>query len=399
MKKKETPAAVHKICLVAPLPVTIFLFQRDLIRALQEEKWEVTGLFAKDDFIGFGGLNYQTLLAEMGVKTFNIPMARRISLLDDAWCLFRLWWFFLWHRYNVIHSSNSKAILLVSIAAKLAGHANHVATVHGRDYENESGLKRRFRVVLDKIAYRLSARTIVVSPSMRDAMAQDGIGTQRSLVLIGKGSCCGFDSRKYSREAVDAASVMALRREFNLCDKDRVLLNVGRLRRDKGINELVYAFLSLEQDHPEWHLVLVGHEEAIQPLDSLVYEALRMNPRIHRKEWMSDPRIAYAMADVFVFPTWREGFGNVAMEAASMELPVVVAASIGSVDTIVDGLTGFLFAPRNSLDLANKLRQMIKNPELCKRMGRAGRRRVIEEFDLEGISQGHLSIYRKLVSG
>ena len=389
---------MRKICLVAPVPVTIFLFQRDLIRILQDQKWEVTGVFAKDESLGFGGLNYQQILGEMGVKTFNVPMARRISLLKDIWCLFRLWWFFLWHRYDVIHTSNSKAILLVSIAAKLAGHPNHVATVHGRDYENTSGLKRRFRVVLDKIAYWLSAKTIVVSPSMRDAMVNDGIGNQSSLILFGKGSCCGFDSRHYSREAVDAAKISALQREFNLGDQDKVLLNVGRLRRDKGINELVHAFCSLAQAYPDWHLVLVGHEEAVEPLDSSVLEAIKSKPRIHCKEWLSDPRIAYAMADIFVFPTWREGFGNVAMEAASMELPVVVAASIGSTDTLVDGLTGFLFSTRNGADLENKLRQLIENPELCKRMGKAGRKRVIEDFDSKNIIQGHLSLYRNLVS-
>jgi len=79
---------MRKICLVAPVPVTIFLFQRDLIGILQEQEWEVTGVFSKDDSIGFGGLNYQELLSETGMKTFNIPMARRISLLKDIWCLF-----------------------------------------------------------------------------------------------------------------------------------------------------------------------------------------------------------------------------------------------------------------------------------------------------------------------
>jgi glycosyltransferase involved in cell wall biosynthesis len=273
-----------------------------------------------------------------------------------------------------------------------------VATVHGRDYENDSGLKRRFRVALDKIAYWLSAETIVVSPSMRDAMVRDGIGSETTLTVFGKGSCGGIDPQRYAREAVNSDEVSALRRHFNLSAADKVLLSVGRLRRDKGINELVYAFLSIEQDYPDWHLVVIGHEETVQPLDVAVREALQKHPRIHCKEWIADPRIAYAMSDVFVFPTWREGFGNVAMEAASMELPVVVAASIGSVDTAIDGVTGLLFPTRDVAALAGKLRQMIEYPELRKRMGQAGRRRVIEEFDSRSIIQEHWALYRRLGS-
>ena len=389
----ERPAKT--ICLVATAPALMYLFNRALIPELLERGWKVTGLTSANQ-PGFGQTDYFAELQKAGVQMKVVPITRNPSLFRDAWCFLRLWWFFLWHRFDVIHASNPKAMLFATLAAFFAFHPHRVITVRGRVYENSRGFKRRIFAALDRLTCFCANRTIVVSHSLREAMLKDGIGRPKTLTVIAAGSSQGCDATHFDPKAISDEQTAELRQQCHLGENDRVILFAGRRRKDKGVSELVRAFVRISRDHPEWYLVLFGHEENASNIGNDTRDTIRSHEKIHAFDWSSDLRIAYKMADMFVLPTWREGFPNTVLEASAMQLPVVTTTAVGAVDSVIDGETGFLVPVDDEIQLAEKIERLIQSPELRAEMGRKGRARVIADFNPQTIREGIISVYDSL---
>jgi len=397
---KESQPKTKRICLIATAPALLYIFNRNGIPLLLEKGWSVTGLTSKNQ-PGFGDDDYYAKLESLGVRMTAVPISRDPSPLRDLWCLLRLWWFFLWHRFDVVHASNPKAMLLGTLAAFFACHPNRVITVRGRVYENTRGWKRKIFVWLDRIICFLANRVIVVSHSLKEAMLRDVIGTNDTLCVIAHGSSQGCDAEFFSLEQINQNLVVELRRRCNLVESDfavnRMLLFAGRLRKDKGVVELVQAFISISSKHPDWHLVLFGHEENASDIGEATRKSIRSHEKIHHFDWSSDLRIAYKTADIFTLPTWREGFPNTILEASAMQLPVVTTTAVGAVDSVIDGETGFLVPVNDAEQLAEKLQTLICNPELRQTMGSNGRNRVLRDFQPQAIQTGLMRIYESLI--
>ena len=391
--------ASKKMCLVATAPALLYMFNRLLIPELIQRGWNVTALTSRYQ-PGFGSDDRFAELQQMGLNMLAVPISRNPSVLRDLWCFLRLWWFFLWHRFDVIHASNPKAMLLATLAAFFAFHPRRVITVRGRVYENSQGFKRRVFVWLDRLTCRCADRVIVVSHSLREAMLKDGIGRRETgagaLIVIAAGSSQGCDAMFFDRDKVSPREIAEFKRTCHLGDKDRVILFAGRRRKDKGVCELVRAFEQLSNNQPDWHLILFGHEEKASDIGPSIRETIENHPKIHAFDWTSDLRTAYAAADIFVLPTWREGFPNTVLEASAMQVPVVTTTAVGAVDSVIDGETGFLVPVNDETQLVAKLETLIKSPELRADMGRNGRNRVVTEFAPERIRDGILDVYDSL---
>lgn len=385
-----------KICYVSTLPVPIYIFHRSLIKFIQMKDWKVSAVYSKKQD-GFGQIDYDLKLRQLGVDVHQIEIKRKPSLIYDILALFRLWLFFLRHRFDVIHIVNSKAALLTSIAAFFAFQPNRLSSILGRNYENMTGFKRSFFVFLDKITHIFSTYLLVDSPSIKSEILKDGIGTDNSILLINNGSCCGFDASYYSNDQIQPKQIESIRTAWGVLPHNKILLNVGRLREDKGINELVRTFCNLQTSYTEWRLVLLGHRENSSPLAKDTIYEIEHNPNICCCDWVEDPRAIFAAADIFVFPTWREGFGNVSVEAALMGLPVVVADSVGARDTIENNVTGLLFKKGDMRDLYTKLEILMNSTdEFRLKMGQAGRERAIKIYDQNEYSNWYFDLYSSL---
>ena len=397
---KESRPKTKRICLIATAPALLYLFHRNVIPVLRANGWEVTGLTSKNQ-PGFGDDDYFAKLESLGVRMTAVPISREPSPLRDLRCLLRLWRFFLWHRFDVVHASNPKAMLLGTLAAFFAWHPNRVVTVRGRVYENTRGWKRKMFVWLDRMTCFLARRVIVVSHSLKEAMLRDGIGTNDTLSVIARGGSQGCDAEYFSPEQIDRNPVVELRRRCGLAEPDRattgIVLFAGRLRKDKGVVELVQAFTTLSPEHPDWHLVLFGHEENASDIGDATRAMIRSHGKIHHCDWSSDLRIAYKAADIFSLPTWREGFPNTILEASAMQLPVVTTTAVGAVDSVIDGETGFLVPVNDAEQLAERLQTLMSNPELRRTMGTNGRNRVLRDFHPQTIQTGLMRIYDDLV--
>jgi glycosyltransferase involved in cell wall biosynthesis len=203
---------------------------------------------------------------------------------------------------------------------------------------------------------------------------------------------------RFSRTPESAAAASGVRAELGIPEGAPVLGFVGRLVRDKGIVELTAAWRVLREEFPALHLVLVGGYEEGDPVPEVVKQALDSDERVRVLGWVSDSVPYYAAFDLLVLPTYREGFPNVLLEAAGMELPIVATLVPGCVDAVEDGTTGLLVPARDAERLAAALRRYLADARLREQHGAAGRERVVRLFQSERIWEGLVREYDALLS-
>lgn len=337
------------------------------------------------------------IVREMGVTTHIIPMQRYPSPLKDLISLVRLWWFLLWHRFDIVHVSTPKAGFLGAIAARLSGHRRLIYTLRGRPYENMTGWRRRLMNGCEWLACHLACRVIPICNELAQLIVKEGLCPVEKIRVIGSGSSNGVDLSRFTRTEENIHIGQNIRRQFGIAVDDLVILFVGWLRRDKGTNELVHAFNSLAEEYPNLHLLLLGSYEHSDPLEDHVVSLIESHSRIHHLPWCAEPAPIYTAADIVAFPSYREGFGNVAMEASAMELPVVASDIMGCRESVKNGLTGLLVPRADVQALKDALKKLIDAPDLRRELAQNGRHRVEQEFRQELIWQGILEQYHSLL--
>ncbi|MFP4224453.1 MAG: glycosyltransferase family 4 protein [Phycisphaeraceae bacterium] len=384
----ETEARPIRVCFVVTAASTLYYLCLPQIHDLEARGVKLTAVSSPGPEVPW--------LREAGVDLKLVPMARRPSPLRDLVSLVRLWWFLVRHRYDVVHVSTPKAALIGALAARLSGHRQVVFTLRGRVYENATGLRRRLLAGMDWLVCRLARRVNPICRELGEAAVREGICSPEKIRLLGHGSSTGVDLKRYSQSADLLDTAAQLRREIGVAADDLVILCLGRIRREKGIEELVRAFTRLAKRRPKVHLLLVGSQEEADPLDPDIDRQIEQHPRIHHLPWQQDPAAAYAAADLLAFPSHREGFGNVALEAAAMELPVVASDVMGCRESVERDVTGLLVPLGDDAALAAAMERLIDHPELRRKLGQAGRRRVETLFRQEIIWEGMMRQYHEL---
>jgi len=315
-----------------------------------------------------------------GVRTVAVEMAREISPLRDLVSLWGLVRVLRRLRPAITNVATPKAGLLGGVAAWLCGVPCRYYTLLGLRCETTTGLKREVLIAAERIACACAHRVICVSESMRQKAIELGLVEASRTVVLASGSYNGTEPERF------APTTEALRRGGQMREKLGIPANapvvgfVGRLTKDKGINELVKAYSELRKEMAELRLLLVGEMEEGDPLTARTRWLLENEPGIVRTGFVDDPADYYHLLDVFAFPTYREGFGNVAVEANAAGKPVVAAGATGVVDAVVDGVTGLLVPVGDARALAGALKKVIENPGMAAALGSAGRERAVREF-------------------
>jgi glycosyltransferase involved in cell wall biosynthesis len=323
-----------------------------------------------------------------GVPVHGVSMERRISPVADVRSICTLFFLFRKLKATLVHAHTPKGGLLGVVAGRMTGAKTVVYTLHGLRYATAEGWRRKLLQGAEAMTCGLADRVFAVSLANQRQAVADGVCSKDKIRLLGRGSCNGVDSReRFNPERLGRNLRGETRRRFGIPDSAVVLGYVGRIVRDKGITELSDAWGSLRDRYPEIHLLMVGSIEEQDPVPGPVMARLTADERVRLVGWADDPVPFYAAMDVFVLPTYREGFPISPLEAAAMELPVIASRVDGCVEAVADGITGLLVPPRDSDALAEALHRLILEPELRERMGRAGRRRVTSEFRPEAIWQ------------
>ncbi|QMT16653.1 glycosyltransferase family 4 protein [Planococcus maritimus] len=344
------------------------------------------------------GPGFEQFQANEQVEMLELPMDRGISPVRDVRSLARCIWILRHHRPLIVNASTPKAGLIVTLAARMCRVPIRVYTMRGLRLETTSGWKRSLLLNMEKIAASSATHCLAVSESLREQAIQFGIADEEKISVLGEGSGDGFDVARFQHSDEVEKAGIELRDRYQLSKRHVVLGFVGRLTKDKGINELVAAFKLLSHENKQLRLLIVGDYEDDDPVDDQVKWEIENNPRIIKTGFLPDPVAYYHLMDIFVFLTKREGFGNVSIEAALCGLPVVAADVTGARNTIVDGQTGWLVDPENLQDITETLRDLIASESLRERFGEAGREWASAHFSNEVLWKELDSFYKNCLS-
>ncbi len=336
----------HSLVFVATTPFAVNAFLRTHLLALAETH-EVTLCVNTTAYPLVDDL-------ARALRVRHIDISRKIAPWCDLSALFQLLRCFREIRPVTVHSLTPKAGLLAMLAGYLVGVPLRFHTFTGQVWATRTGIRRFLLKSIDRLIALCAHRVFADSASQCRFLEEEGVVRRGGLTVLGQGSVAGVDLARFRPDPVARA---ALRAETGVDDAVPIFLFVGRLVRDKGVFDLVEAFAALNALHGQWELWMVGpDEDGLQT--TLQAEGKRLGGRIRWFGPTLTPERYMAAADVFVLPSYREGFGSVIIEAAACGIPSIAYRIDGVIDAIVDGCTG-LFVDKGDiqglLDAMNRL--------------------------------------------
>jgi len=375
-----------RICVVATIPFSLRMFMAPHIRALSDE-YDIT-------LVANGGPTDLEALIGEHVHFRAVPIERKISLLRDSATLFTLWRFFRESEFHCVHSITPKAGLLSMLAARLAGVPMRLHTFTGQVWATEKGLRRSLLKSMDKLLARSATKVLADSVSQQLFLIENEIVAPQEVTVLADGSVAGVDTQRFQ---YSAAARTRIRQQLNISGGAVVFLYLGRLNRFKGIIDLIRAFEMAAQYDSNLHLIIAGPDEEnlATAVDAL---ASRIPGRVHRVEYVNHPEQYMSAADVFCLPSYREGFGSVLIEAASIGIPAIASRIYGITDAVEDGVTGILHQPASDREIADAMTLLATDATLRHRMGRAARARVIDKFSEVRLTRAFADLYRDMFS-
>lgn len=372
----------RRLCYVVSSEMTVKAFLMEHIRAAAA-RYEVAIIANAPD----------GALAGLPARLIRLPIARRIAVHSDLSALFRLTAIFRQERFDLIHSVTPKAGLLAALAGFLAMVPVRLHTFTGQVWATRGGAARALLKRLDHLTASLSTRVFADSASQRDFLVAEGVVTADRIEVLGQGSVNGVDAARFRPDAEARARV---RERAGVPERAIAFLYLGRFSRDKGLLDLARAFALLAADRPDAWLILVGPDEdgmaqEIREACGTAAERLRILGRTSESEQFM------AAADVFVLPSYREGFGSVILEAAAAGVPSIGTRIYGVTDAIAEGATGLLVPVRDPAALADGMRRLAADGPLRAEMGLAARARAQRDFRPEDLTRALLARYELLL--
>lgn len=374
-----------RLCFVTSAPLTLRAFMRNHLLSLSA-RYEVTAVadFLPEDLTGDW---------LPGVKLVSVPIARKINLGADLRALFALFRHFRAGRFDAVHSVTPKAGLLAMTAARLAGVSHRIHCFTGQVWATRQGLGRSLLKSADRLIVTNATHILTDSHSQRAFLESEGVLDKGRADVLGHGSISGVDLERFR---ADDAARTRVRDELGVPQQACLLLFVGRLNRDKGVLDLAQAFARLARDHDDVWLAMVGPDEAgIGAQFGNACGDARV--RVRRVDYTPTPEQYMAAADVFVLPSYREGFGSVVIEAAACGVPAVASRIYGLTDAVEEGVTGLLHPAGDTDALHDALAHLCGDHALRARMGAAAHARACGDFSMAAVTAALLAYYEKIL--
>lgn len=351
------------------------------------------------EVIGVSSFGREIALVENqeNIETHVIEMTRQISPLKDLISAYKLFKFIKKEKPFIVHTHTPKAGTLGMLAARLAGVSNRLHTVAGMPLLEATGAKRQLLNIVEKVTYANATLVLPNSYGLKKIIKDLNFTTEKRLRIIGNGSSNGIDTDYFNKSNINLSQRYNLMQQLSIVQEDFVFVYVGRLVADKGINELVSAFNSISKTYNKIKLLLVGPlETELDPLNNQTILIIESNKNIITVGWQSDVRPYLAISNALVFPSYREGFPNVVMQACAMELACIVTDINGCNEIITNNKNGLVIQPKSIEALQYAMQFFIDNPVTANEFASVARSNILENYKREVIWNELLNLYKSL---
>lgn len=368
---------MKKLFRISTIPLSLNILLKGQLRYLNQF-YDVTA-------ISGSGAYLNEVHEREGVKTEAIEMAREISLLKDLVALFHLYRYFKREKPDIVHSITPKAGLLSMIAARLAGVPVRMHTFTGLIFPYKNGFLKMLLIQMDRLLANSATHIYPEGKGVKEDLERYRI-SRKPLKILAHGNVNGIDTSYFDPDQIATREQEQLRLQLGLAEDDFVFIFVGRLVRDKGINELVTAFKNLQSilntknnetpsihtqhpspriHHPASKLLLVGPlEQDLDPLESETLAEIESNPHIISVGFQAEVRPYFALSNALVFPSYREGFPNVVLQSLAMNLPAIVTDINGCNEIITPDKNGLLIPVKDTKALQSAMSLLWTDTEL-----------------------------------
>lgn len=380
-----------KLIRITTVPLSLKLLLAGQMKFMKEAGWEVL-------MVSADGREVNEVTKREGVLHEIIPFTRKITPFKDLYCLWLLYRLFKREKPDIVHSHTPKAGLLSMLAAKLAGVKIRIHTVAGMPYMVAEKNKKKLLIAMEKLTYRFATEVWPNSHSLKEFMLKEGLLEPTKVKIIGEGSSNGVDLEKFNRGALAENHLIAATMRITPSENDFLILAVGRLVKDKGIEELVEAFLASKVVKYGKLVLLGSFEQELNPIKDEIVRKIQDHPRIVQIEWTDHVPHYLALADILVHPSHREGFPNVLLEAGAMQVPVICSDINGNVDVITNKKTGLVFPVKKTEILKEALEFAFVKRDYMQSLADNLYADILQKYQRVNIHQLILENYQRLLA-
>lgn len=380
-----------RVVYVVTTPLTARTLLRGQLAFMREHGYEVT-------LIADGGPELEAAGLAEGVAVVPVSMERNMSPLRDLRSLFELYRTLRRIGPDIVNAGTMKAGLIGMLASFLAGVPVRIYVLRGLRLEGLDGPGRWVLRGCETIASACAHRVVCVSPSLRREYERLRVTASEKLRVLLSGSSNGIDVSRFEPTSARVASAHERRRALGIADDARVVGFVGRVTRDKGIEDLMRAFQVVRERGGKAVLLLVGAFDDTDPISTSCKRDITESDDVKLTGFVPDVATCYPMMDVLVLPSFREGFPNVPLEAAVARVPTVAYAATGTVDAVVDGETGRVVPKQDWRALGEAVANYLEHPELRRQHGERARTRATTLFRNDAIWKALAEQYEELLA-
>lgn len=326
----------------------------------------------------------------------EIPIVRRFSIRDDLKAIRGIRKYIKEKNIDIVVGHTPKGALLAMIASWLEKAPKRIYFRHGLVFETSTGAKGKILKYADIFTAKLSTQIVNVSPSVSKKAIELKLNKPEKQVILSKGTCNGISTSKFNAKNISKSKCLQIKHSLKIPNDSFIIGYTGRLVKDKGIVDLFLAFRYLKKKYKNIILLLVGFYEKRDALPQEIIEEIQKDTQIIVTGYVNYEEIEYyySIMDVFILPSYREGFPTSILEASAMELPIITTRATGCIDSIIENITG-LFIDHNPLEIAEAIEYFIQNKDKKIMFGKEGRKFIENNFDSEIIWKDLEKIYSR----
>jgi len=393
ISKNKDLAEKIKLIRITTVPMALKFLLPGQMKFMKENGFDVL-------MISADGAERNDIIESEGCPHTIVEMTRKITPFKDFICLLQLIKIFRKEKPDIVHTHTPKAGLLGMIAAKIVGVKIRIHTVAGLPMMVENGFKFLLLKNVERLTYHCATQVWPNSFSLLKYIGQQKICASKKIKVISKGSSNGIDLKRFNKNNLDPAILQNIKNSIQYNSDNFYLLTIGRLVKDKGITDLTNAFTKFKSKSNlgKVKLILVGKfEEDLDPLPGNILTEIILNKDIIHIEWTPFVEYYFTIANLFIFPSHREGFPNVLLQSGALKLPILCSEIAGNVDLIENNVTGRLFPVNDVTAIIENIEFAIGQPSKMKIMSQVLYNNVIIFYKNENIWNAIYNEYNKLL--